>query len=380
MAHHRRILFLIESLSVGGAEKALVTILKNLDYSKMDITLMLISKSGDFVKDLDHIEGLHIKQIVKPTANRFSSFINALKIKAIYKLLPPSFVGNYLCQGYDVVIAFCEGFLTKWIGTSTCHCKKIAWVHTDMENNDWPLKTGVFNSEEEEKLIYHNFDEVVAVSKIVANGMVKKFGCEKISVIYNIIDSDIRNKSLQYIPPITKARLNIVSVGRLEYVKGYDLLINAMDILVNKRHLDIHLSLVGDGSLRHEFERNIESKNLQNNVSLAGIQANPYPFVAYADLFVCPSRQEGFNIAILEAMTLGKPILATTTAGPSEILDNGNYGILTDASAESLASSIEKIYISPELMSDYARQSQKRVKDFSKSNSLEKILQTIYES
>lgn len=339
-----KILFVSESLSIGGAEKALLSILKLLDYSKLDVTLKLISKSGGFVKELDGIYGLKVDYVVSETSNPIVKLLNAIKIKAIYHWLPASATGHYLCKGYDVVIAFCEGYLTKWVAASTVRCRKIAWIHTDMIQNDWPLNTGVFRSHQEEAKAYCRFDEIVAISKIVANGIANKFKCATPVVIYNILDCDIKNKAKKVIPPVRSARLNIVSVGRLEYVKGYDMLVDAMNILVNRLSLDVHLCLVGDGSLRTTLEQKIYSYCLQDHIALTGIQTNPYPYMAAADLFVCPSRQEGFNIAILEAMTLGKPVISTNCAGPSEILFNGKYGLLIDSTVDDLVKSISQLY------------------------------------
>lgn len=339
-----KILFVSESLNIGGAEKALLSILKLLDYSKLDVTLKLISKSGGFVKELNGIDGLKVDYIVGDTYNPIVRLLNAIKIKAIYRWLPASVTGNYLCKGYDVVIAFCEGYLTRWVGSSTLRCHKIAWVHTDMIQNDWPLNTGVFRSHAEESKTYRNFDEIVAVSKIVARGIADRFKCAPPVVIYNIIDCDIKRKANEVISPVRSAKLNIVSVGRLEYVKGYDMLIEAMNILVNRLSLDVHICLVGDGSLRSTLEQKISSYSLQDYVTLAGFQNNPYPYMTAGDLFVCPSRQEGFNIAILEAMTLGKPVIATNCAGPSEILDGGKYGLLIDCTVDSLVEGINLLY------------------------------------
>lgn len=356
----RRVLFLAESLSVGGAEKALVSLLKSLDYSGLDVTLMLISRTGGFVKDVEDIEDLKIKHIVKPTVNPLQSFINRLKIKAIYQWLPASIVGDKLCKGYDVVVAFCEGYLTKWVASATVPCRKIAWVHTDMALNDWPLKTGVFHSQEEEVRAYNRFDEVVAVSRLAEEAMKDKFSCGRTQVIYNILDSDIQRKSSAFATSCRRSKLNMVSVGRLEYVKGYDRLLDAMDVLVNRHHLDIHLSLVGDGSLRAELERKINEYGLKDYVTLVGMQSNPYPYVAASDLFVCPSRQEGFNIAILEAMTLGKPVVATDCAGPSEILGGGEFGLLVENSMQGLVDGIMQLYSSPSDVIRYSELSGKR--------------------
>lgn len=362
---NRKILFLAESMNVGGAEKALVSILRLIDYSQYDVTLLLISETGPFVTELSEIEGLRVKSIVRPNnSSHLAELFNALKVKAVYKWLPARIVGNYLCHGYDVVIAFCEGYLTKWVGAASVSCRKIAWVHTDMVDNDWPLNTGVFNSPEEEIRAYHKFETVVGVSNLVTDGIRQKFGCNNVATIYNILDPGIFEKANTECLTIPKRKLNIVGVGRLEYVKGFDQLIEALGFLVNENGYDIHLTLVGDGSLRAKLEMQVQKLKLQDNVLFVGSHPNPYPFINQADLFVCPSRQEGFNIAVLEAMTLGKAIISTDSVGPREILADGKFGIVTDNNPEALAKGIQSFYNTNGIIKHYSNLSIERAKDF----------------
>lgn len=368
----KRILFLSESLNVGGAEKALVSMLKLLDYTKYDVTLCLISESGSFVKELDSIKGLKIKSIVSPTGNKVKALCNAIKIKALYKWLPAKITGNYLCKGYDVVVAFCEGYLTKWVAASSVPCRKVAWVHTDMESNDWPVKTGVFKKEEEGKA-YLCFDNIVGVSKLVSSGMSRKYNCCGVVTIYNILDPDIRNKANCVSDMSARRSLNLVSVGRLENVKGYDILVEAMNIIVNRCGLDVSLVLVGDGSQADVLRNQIERYGLTSNIKLVGAQSNPYPYIVAGDIFVCASRHEGFNIAILEAMTLGKAVVSTDCVGPREILYNGRFGLLTEINAESLAEAICSLYADPSLIRYYSALSLQRGSDFDPDVQIGKI-------
>ena len=368
----KKILFLIESLNVGGAEKALLSLLRLIDHNRYDITVLLISYSGGFINELNKIEGVTVRWYIKPTSSRLMSFINALKIKTIYKWLPEKVVGNYFCKGYDVAIAFCEGYLTKWVGASTLRICKIAWVHTDMVMNDWPVATGVYADKDSENRSYRNFNAIACVSDYVADGMKRRIGGNNISTIYNILDPDIVSKSKADVAQIKKHKLNLVSVGRLEYVKGYDLLIDAMDELVNRRHSDVHVTIVGDGSQRESLQRKVSDMGLSSNIIFVGAKNNPYPYVLQADAFVCPSRHEGFNIAILEAMSLGKPIIATSCVGPQEILDGSKYGILCQISALSIADGIEKLQ-SEGALQHYSHQSQIRSSHFDERLQMKKI-------
>lgn len=368
----KRILFLSESLNVGGAEKALVSILKLLDYTKYDVTLCLISESGSFVKELDLIKGLKIKSIILPTGNKVKALCNAIKIKTLYKWLPAKITGNYLCRGYDVVVAFCEGYLTKWVAASSVPCRKIAWVHTDMESNDWPLKTGVFKNKEEGKA-YLCFDNIVGVSELVSSGIRRKYNCCRVVTIYNILDPDILNKANCVSDMSARRSLNLVSVGRLEYVKGYDILVEAINIIVNRYGLDVSLALVGDGSQADVLKNQIEQYGLIPNITLVGAKSNPYPYIVAGDIFVCSSRHEGFNIAILEAMTLGKAVVSTDCLGPREILDNGRFGLLTEINAESLAEAICSLYGNPSVRQHYSALSLQRSSDFDAGVQIKRI-------
>lgn len=374
-----KILFLKESIGVGGAEKALVSLLRLINYDRFDVTLMLITKQGSFLKDAAAIKGLKIRHYVEPAEGKLRSFLNAVRIKSIYKLVPARFVGDYLCTGYDTVVAFTEGYLTKWVGASTVGCKKIAWVHTDMVNNDWPVETGVFKSLADEQKAYSVFDSLVGVSEIVTLGMKKKFGVSNIQTIFNIIDPDIKDKAHAFKPKSPKSSLNLVSVGRLEVVKGYHNLIAALGTLTNERHLDITLTLVGTGSQMEVLKEEASRLGVYDRVCFACNQPNPYPYVLAADAFVCSSLQEGFNITILEGMTLGKPIIAADSSGPREILDGGKYGILVENSVDGLTYAIEEIYGKPEKLSVLSALSQKRAADFYADLQIKKIEDLICE-
>lgn len=368
-----RILFLSESLNIGGAEKALVSILKIIDYSKFDVSLLLVSETGAFLEDVCHVKGLKRRYIVKQSANPIVFLINVLKIKAFYKWLPTRTVGNYLCQDHDVVIAFCEGYLTKWVAAATIPCIKIAWVHTDMVENDWPVKSGVFKTVEEEQKAYQRFDDIVAVSKTVASGVSEKFKINRVHTIYNILDTRIIAKAKAAIDRRIKRKLNLVSVGRLEEVKGYRQLIEAIAVLVNELHYDISLCLVGDGSQLPMLKELIESYRLHHHVKLVGQRINPYPYIASADTYICSSHREGFNIAILEAMTLGIPIIATDSVGPREILDGGKYGRLCSDSVEGLVEAISNTYENVSELGRYIGLSKLRAKFYDGRCQMDKI-------
>lgn len=332
----KKVLFLVDSLRIGGAERALATMLATIDKSRYDITVLSIVDGGYFADLIKSNESINYRYIASSNA----TFVDKVKVKLIYKYLTAKLVYKWFVpKDNDVEIAFCEGFTTKVIGASTNKvAKQIAWVHTDLKGNNWPLDNGVFDSLDEEISCYDCYDTVVGVSDIVKNGLFDILRNKNIRRIYNLVDeSEIKSKSQSpSLFALEKNRFNIISVGRLEYVKGYDRLINAFARLRNDGFENITLTIVGEGSQKEILFEMIQKSHLEDVVTLTGGQENPYAIMRGRDLFVCASRYEGYNIAIVEAMILDIPVLSTKCSGPEEVLQNGRYGTLCENNEQGL--------------------------------------------
>lgn len=174
--------------------------------------------------------------------------------------------------------------------------------------------------------------------KLIAISRAVKFDVEsrsknKCDIIYNGISiGTIKKREANS----KQNDFNIVSVGRLDHmVKGQDLLIDAAYNLVVKKGLtNIKFFVVGEGSSRKYFQEKIIKLNLIENVFLLGnkdrewIYENLYTY----DLFIQPSRLEGFGLTVTEAMAARVPVIASDIEGPAEILEYGKHGILFENS------------------------------------------------
>ena len=138
----------------------------------------------------------------------------------------------------------------------------------------------------------------------------------------------------------TERDRTLLAVGRLEYEKGHDLLIEALAFLPK----DVRVLLAGSGSRREDLEKLAESGGLRDRVIFAGFQSNPFSLTRYASVFVFPSRYEGFGSALVEALACGLP--AVSFAGPTaarEIIRPGFNGFLSEKiDPEHLAEAIGK--------------------------------------
>lgn len=368
----KRVVIIIESLNIGGAEKALVALLHHFDYTHYNVTLKVIADGGVLFHSLPVTEGLNIRTWISTSG----SIYEKVKSKIIYNVLPAKAVGNWLTRGYDIAIAFCEGNATKWVSASSTRCKKIAWVHTDLLHFNWPEKIGVYKSHQEHVEAYCRFDNIVTVSSEAASCLSKGFGVQNVNIIYNILDPNIKQQALASTEPqlFPDGCYHIVSVGRQEQVKGFDILIHAIGLLPEAIKSKTHLYLIGNGSQHRTLQTLSDELDLQNNITFLGCHSNPYKYTARAHLYVCPSRQEGFNIALLEAMYLGKPVVATDCAGPREILGNGKFGVLTECNPSAMAQTLAATLSDGNLLSKLTTLSIARIKDFEPQVQIEKLM------
>lgn len=367
----KTILILIDSLGPGGAEKVLYTFLQHWDKEKYAMTVVPITDKGVYTSKIRTIKGIRISPIIHNSNSIFRTFLNRIIYKLVYTYLPIAFVYRlFIPQNHDIEIAFCEGFTTKLLSKSTNnHSKKIAWIHTDMVNNNWPLSKGIFRTIEEEKQAYTKFDTVIGVSNIVCKGYRDLFSLSNISCIYNPIGFLLGENNYKNDSNCINEGNHLISIGRLVYDKGYDLLINAVADLIDE-NLRIDLIILGEGPRRNELEKIIKERNATNSIHLLGFKENPNYYLSQSDIFVSSSRYEGFSLAIAEAMIAGLPIVATNCAGPNELLDNGNYGMLVDCSVSGLKNGLKKIILNKELRSQYQKKSVIRERLFSIEESL----------
>ncbi len=191
-------------------------------------------------------------------------------------------------------------------------------------------------------------DDIVAVSQGVANDLAQTAGIprDRIRVIYNpIVTPELTEKvhaPLEHPwfkpgePPV------ILSVGRLSAQKDFSTLVLAFARV--RQNQPAHLLILGEGEERSALEALIGQLGLNQDVSLPGFVANPYPYIARASLFVLSSRWEGLPGVLIEALYCGVPLIATDCpSGPREILANGLNGQLVPVGdATSMAQAIER--------------------------------------
>lgn len=373
----KKILILIDSFAGGGAEKVLYTFLEHWDKNKYQFNIVSIVDVGVYANKVSSIPNINYKPIIFNNKNKIKRIWNAIIYKLIYHYLPIQLVYKlFIPKNNDIEIAFCEGFVTKLLSYSTnTKALKIAWVHTDLVSNNWPLTNNIYHSLSDTSFIYKKFHHVIGVSQTVCYGLKKQYRLNNVQCIYNPINTEeiLSNCSRSSSIKDNKS-IQIVTVGRLTQIKGFDRLIWAIHQLVKTKSITTKLQIIGEGEERHQLQKQIKELQLEDIVTLSGFKENPYPSMNKADIFVCSSREEGFSLAISEAMIIGMPIISTECSGPKELLENGKYGLLVDNSKEGLLEGLLKMIEKKQLRDYYQNKSKERSLIFK----LENVLQQTY--
>lgn len=351
----KKVLFFLESLSGGGAEKVLTDIVSNLDPAKFDVTVCTVADEGIYQAQVSG--KVRYRSFLRQEDFRrsfVSRFFYRIKYKLIYKL-PAAWVYRWMFrEAYDVECAFIEGFATKLIAASAnSGSRKIAWVHTDMERN--PYAQNSFPNMEAHAAAYCRYDTVCCVSqsvKEVFRNMI--LDDQRVIVQYNPVDSaEVQRKGREEIDILPDRRLQLGTIGRLTEQKGFIRLLDCLGKLC-REYPDFSLWIMGEGSQRQELERQIAAYSLENNVRLLGFQDNPYKYMDKCDAFVCSSYAEGFSTAATEALILGKPVFTTECAGMRELFGSEQCGEIVENSDEALEMMMRKLLSGTWKAEDYS--------------------------
>ena len=392
MDKKKKILFLIHTMQVGGAEKVLVDLVNNIDKEKFEITVMTVINTGAFrdslnsdikYKTIFNIPIINKKQDKKLNKKSGNLLDNGSKIKKVladiyrmaWRFISCSRIHKkHIGDKYDVEVSFLEGIPAKIISASSNKNSKIAWIHVDLLEERKSEK--FFKNINEEKRVYEEFDNIVGVSKIVREQFIKKFNyadTDKVLVKYNPIDTaKIINKSNEEIDDIEKNKMTLCTVGRLTVQKGYDRLLEIVNRL-NKEGLEFDLWIIGVGPEEQRLKAYIEENKL-DNVKLLGYKENPYKYIKNADVFVCSSRAEGFSTVVSEAIILEKPIITTECAGMEEMLgDNNEYGIIVKNSTDALYEGLKNILNNSEVLEKYRNNIVNRKEEFGLEKAVKEV-------
>lgn len=367
----KKIFFLAPNLSIGGAERVLVNLLKHLDYNRYDVTLCLYARVGVYFSELP--KEVHIKYIFK---NYFFSRVLTYLQRKWGGILLKYIVRGKIKKNYDIGICFSDGLLTDvLLMTGDRFENTLTWVHScycsqiSLRKVYTPRKVLTLKKKRYDKL-----NGIVFVSKNSMLEFEQLFGKYPHEYcVYNLFDfKGIEAKADEYDPGLMQDRINFVAIGRLVGVKSYDKLIEAAKLL-KERGLRFKINILGDGPLRNALENKVEAYKLQKEVELLGFKSNPYPYLKQSDALVLTSSSEALPTVLVEAMYFSRPIVATKCPGCMEISDGGKYALLTEHTVEDIADKMELIIRDEDVRDRYGELALKRCEYFDEDKTLSNI-------
>ena len=350
----KNILFVVDENRMGGVSTLLEDILNMLKMPNTSIDVLILHNSGDRLKNLPEsvnvIYGsnyfntvdLSIKDVIKSKSIRLlikkSILVFDMKSGLIkYKIRRER--KKILNKKYDVEIAFKDGFTALFTAFGNSK-KKIHWLHYE-----YKLVNPNGKYDRLFKKILPTFNSIIAVSEGVMVDFNNIYHLEeKTSVIPNLINIEkIIKRSSEKVEKRSK-KLEIITVGRLHRMKGYDRFIDAIYELKKEGYTNnVIFKIYGDGPEKEKLSKQVLSLNLENDIKFMGKVDNPYIYMKSADLFVLSSVYEPFGLVIIESLTLGTPVLATENAATNKLIKNNYDGIIVKNSTEGLYTGLKMI-------------------------------------
>lgn len=408
MGHKQRIrkkvLIALYDMEIGGVERSLINMLHSFDYDSYDVDLFICRHTGEFMpmipaqvnvlperksytafrKSIVQClrEGLlltvFLRLIIKFFLTPFyarragvsgdTGFIQMQLTAKFLTVIMPSFQ-----RQYDVAISYSwphDIVLNKVM--ASC---KIGWIHTDYSMLAIDNKL--------DGASWRRFDYIASISEACTDAFLSKYPSltERIIQIENITSPHVINKmtvevaATEQLIAQNEEVFNIVSVGRLAHVKGFDMAIEALRMLHDKGLTQIKWYVIGYGVYEAELRKLIVQHRLEDSFVLLGKQLNPYAYIKACDLYVQPSRFEGKAVTVTEAQIVGKPVLITHYPTAHSQVSDGVDGYICELSVIGIAAGIERLYMNNGLRERVIERVQQR--EYSNVSELKKLYEII---
>lgn len=381
-------------MEIGGAEKALLGLLGNFDYSEYNVDLFLYHHEGELMKFIPKEVNIlpenksyaslakPVSQVVKNKAfgtligryrgkNAATEYIvrNHIKdgsyvyIDYSHRFTKP-FMPKISDKEYDLVISFLTPHY--FAAEKTKGKKKIAWIHTDYSHIEIDVVS--------ELDMWSAYDYIVSISEKVTEGFLQKFPslADRIVLIENMHPAELIKAQADEADVSEEmpddGYIKFLSVGRYCDAKNFD---NVPDIC--SRLENVKWYIIGFGPDEELIKKKIAEAGMQDRVILLGKKANPYPYFKACDFYIQPSRYEGNAVTVNEALILGKKVAITNYATAESQIDNGTNGVIVPLENEKCAEGLKAFIKDKELQKRIEENI--KISDFSNSDGFKKIVE-----
>lgn len=359
-----RVLWLTKGLGRGGAERLITSCVPHLAARGLDVEVAYVLPEKD----------AYVPRLVDA----------GITVHALWKHTSPSGWSGALrrlIEERDYAIVHTHSPFPGAIARVAAGRAAARFVHT--EHNMWErYRRGTYWAN---ALTYRRNDAVIAVSQAVAESIPPRFcsaglRARGVDVVLHGIDLDKvtlgldAKRAARKMLGVPEDALVVGTVGNLTEKKNHPMLVEAFR-QVQERHPGARLVVIGSGPLEQQLRENVQRARLTDLTVLAGSRDDASELVIGFDAFALSSRFEGLSIALVEALAVGVPTVATRVGGVPEVLDGSSAGIMVSSGdATAFAGALDRLFSDPELRSRMAQAAITRAADFSIDNAVGEIV------
>lgn len=358
----KKVAIVTKKMIIGGIERVLLSMLSEIDKNKYDVTLFLEERGGGLEQDIPSwVKVKYIFDDSRSIRKNFISSLNKFDIKNAVRFMY-SGVRVYLfneeykiykdrCailpkieEKYDIAISYHNpvNLSTIYVIDKINANKKIMWIHTDIKE--------YINELDYLKKYYYKYDKIFSVSSGAAKSFAEKYPelKDKIEVFYNrIVKSEIVSKVDNKNHYEDFDGIKLLTVARICHQKAIDLIPEICKRLKEEGY-KFRWYCVGWGEIE-KIKELIKLQDVEDYFKLLGSRNNAYDYMKNCDIYVQPSRYEGYVTTITEAKCFNRPIVGTNIEGIREQIINDETGILVDCDVDDLYKGIKKLLDNKEL-------------------------------
>ena len=370
-----RVLIIGMSLNVGGAEKSLVNFLNMIKHDEYETDLLLFQKKGAFINQIPSeinilcereirvlfqtsietlkMKGKRLKDFKLMLLRYFITYIERKRWKQFDQIRLHRWLDYYskyipeLKREYDLAIAFAGGETAYYMVDKVKANRKVYFFHSDYSEIE-------IDADLERKYV-DRVNSIITISDVCKKSLDSLFPEKKddIKVLNNLSSATLIWKLAKDYNPkefqVTTGVIRLVSVGRLNSIKGFDMAVEAAGIL-RRQGIRFRWVVVGEGEERQKLEKLIKENEVKENFILVGMKENPYPYILNADILVQTSRFEGKSVVLDEAKILGKPAIITNYNSAHDQVKDGFDGLIVEMYSQNIADGVIRCVSNPHML------------------------------
>lgn len=367
----KKIAFFVQHMLCGGIENALITLTRRLVEKGYDVTVYVIAERGDFLAQIP--KDVHLKKIPLPEKiervlpvggtkiavresfqeHQYGKGLRFLLVRVLRKGEFAELKVDFgkipmLEEAYDIAVNYQmhSPFLVKYLSEKVRAGRKLSWIHNDFSTTGYHIQALQADLDCCEGFYGVSQRIVEELSGIFPEYKERIHLARNLVPISEIFKKAELSEAAEY-GQVPEGCLKLLTVGRLEEQKGYDIALKVCKRLVEmENHFQWYV--LGDGSQRRQLESQCRKQGVEEVMHFLGIRQNPYPYFKDCDIYVQTSRHEGYVTTVTEAKLFCLPIVCTDVSGAREQIKDETNGEVVPVDVDCITKRLHRLMREPD--------------------------------